>query len=101
MTATWAMILAVALGTAALRAAGPMLLGDRQLPEGTRRALDRLGPALLAALIVTNIAVTNGRLTLDARLVGLAVAAMALWLRLPLLLVATSAILATAVVRAL
>jgi hypothetical protein len=34
-------------------------------------------------------------------LVGLAVAGMALWLRLPLLLVATSAILTTAVVRAL
>jgi branched-subunit amino acid transport protein len=36
-----------------------VLLGDRRLPERTRRVLDRLPPALLAALVV-NTAVTDG-----------------------------------------
>jgi branched-subunit amino acid transport protein AzlD len=98
-TSTWIMITATALGTAALRAAGPALLDGRQPSNRVRRVLDRLAPALLAALIVVNIAVTDRRLTVDARLAGLAIAALALWLRLPLLLVILGAILTTAVVR--
>jgi branched-subunit amino acid transport protein AzlD len=95
------MIVAAGLGTAALRAAGPVLLGGREPPERVHRLLDRLAPALLAALVVTNLAVTDGRLTVDARLAGFAVAAAALWRRLPLLLVVSGAILTTALVRAI
>jgi hypothetical protein len=44
MTAAWIMIVAAGLGTAALRAAGPVLLGGREPPERVHRLLDRLTP---------------------------------------------------------
>ena len=59
--------------------------------------------ALLSALTVTNAFAFGKVLVLDARLAALSVAALALWLNLPFLLVALldSAAVATAAVRTL
>lgn len=65
----------------------------------THRVAGTLTVALLASLTVMNT-VANGRaLVLDARLSALAVAALALWMRLPFLLVVVLGAAAAALVR--
>lgn len=56
---------------------------------------------LLAALVVTQTFASGASLTVDARLAAVAVAAVALWLRAPFILVVILGALAAAGVRAL
>src|SRR5215216_3100727 len=49
----WITIVAVALASAAIKAAGPMLVGGRDLPPRAAAIVALLAPALLAALVVT------------------------------------------------
>ncbi len=57
-------------------------------------------PALLAALVVTEtFGEDDGRLVLDERTLGVGVAAVALWLRAPMLLAVVLAALVTALAR--
>jgi hypothetical protein len=60
-----------------------------------------LAPAVLAALIVTQTIGGNHQYVFDARLAGLAAAAIALRFRAPLLVVVILAACVTALVRAL
>ncbi|MGP1681546.1 MAG: AzlD domain-containing protein, partial [Giesbergeria sp.] len=55
--------------------------------------------ALLSALIVMNTFAAGAALVLDARLAALAVAALALWVRLPFLMVVALGAVAAGVVR--
>lgn len=100
MSTVWIVVLAVGGATVLLKAAGPVLLGDRELPRPFAGVVALLAPALLAALVVTQA--TGGadrEITADARLVGLAAAAVALVLRAPLLAVVAAAAAATALAR--
>ena len=100
MTAVWISVIVVGLATMAIKAAGPLLLARRSPPPRAQAALEHLAPALLAALVVTQaLGGSNGGFTLDARLADLAAATAALLLRLPLLVVITSAAVTAAVVR--
>jgi branched-subunit amino acid transport protein len=102
MTGTWATVILVGLATFAIKAAGPLLLGGRELPPRLQGMLDHLPPALLAALIVTQALGDEVRLTLDLpRLLGLAAAAVALAVRAPVLLVLVAATATTALARLL
>ena len=78
-----------------------MLLGGRPLPEHHDDVVSLLAPAVLAALVVTQLVGGDREIVLDARLVGLAAAVVALLLRAPLLVVVIAAAVATAAVRAL
>jgi len=100
VTALWITIVAVALASAAIRAAGPMLVGGRELPPGANAVVALLAPALLAALVVTETFGEDGRLVLDERAIGVAVGALALALRAPVLLAVALTALATALARA-
>jgi len=88
-----------ALGTLALKGAGPLLLGGRPLPARLASVVTLAGPALLAALVTTSTLATGTSLTIDARLVGLGVAAVAIRFHAPALLVVVLAAAATALVR--
>jgi uncharacterized membrane protein len=99
VTALWITIVAVALANAATKAAGPILVGGRELPPSANAIIVLLAPALLAALVVTETFSEDGRLVLDERAVGVAVAAVALTLRAPVLLAVVLAALATALAR--
>jgi branched-subunit amino acid transport protein len=101
MTGTWATVILVGLATFAIKAAGPLLLGGRELPPRLQGMLDHLPPALLAALIVTQALGDEVRLALDPRLLGLAAAAVALAVRAPVLLVLVAATATTALARLL
>jgi hypothetical protein len=100
VTTLWITIVAVALASAAIKAAGPVLVGGRELPPRAVAVIALLAPALLSALVITETFGEDGHLVLDERAVGVAVAAAALALRAPVLLAIALAALTTALVRA-
>ena len=101
MNATWVLVTLVGAATVIFKAAGPVLLGGRDLPPCVRGVVATLAPALLAALVVTQAVAGDRRLVFDARLLGLAGAVVALRLRAPMLLVVVVAAALTAAARAL
>ena len=48
-------VVLLALMNLAVKAIGPALLGDRDLPPRAARALDLLGPCLLASLVAADL----------------------------------------------
>ena len=101
MSTGWTVVVALGAGTYLLKAAGPLLVGGRRLPPLVERLANGAPAALLAALVATSVASEASRLVLDARFVGLTVAAAALWRRLPFVMVVLLAAVGTAAVRAL
>jgi branched-subunit amino acid transport protein len=99
VTAAWAVVVVVGVATMAIKASGPVLLGERELPAWLQGALEQLAPALLAALVAVNVLASGRRLVLDARVVGLLAAVVALRLRAPTLVVVVVAAVATALAR--
>jgi uncharacterized membrane protein len=100
MTALWITIVAVALASAVIKAAGPVLVGGRELPPRAVGVIALLAPALLSALVITETFGEDQHLVLDERAIGVAVAAAALALRAPVLLSVVLAAVSTALVRA-
>jgi branched-subunit amino acid transport protein len=100
---TWTTIIVLTVATAAIRAAGPVLVGPRELPVPVLRVIALLAPALLAALIaIGTFTDPDGDLVLDARAAGLAAAAGVLtWRQNAMLGAALAAALTAAIVRAL
>ena len=90
----------LAVGTFALKSAGPMLLGARRLPVRLQDVVDLLPAALLAALAIVSTLGDGRSVVLDARIVGLVVAGVALWRRAPFVVVIVLASAATAATRA-
>lgn len=102
MTAVWLTIGLLAAGTIAIKAAGPVVLGERDLPDRLAGVVALLAPSLLAALVmVDTFGSDDHNLTIDARVAGLVAAAAALAVRLPMLVVVLAAAAVTAAVRAL
>ena len=99
MSESWTIVIAVGAGTMAIKAAGPLLLGSRPLPASVQRVVALLAPALLAALVATAALGMGQRLVIDARMIGLGAAALALVLRAPVLLVVVIAAATAAVAR--
>ena len=101
MSTTWAVVLLVCAFTIAFKAAGPVLLGGRQVPTRLSGALELLAPSLLAALVVTQAVGGDEEIVLDERLVGVGAGALAITLKAPLVVVIVVAALATALARLL
>jgi branched-subunit amino acid transport protein len=99
MSAVWWSVLLVGAGTLLLKAAGPVLLGGRTLPPSLGGMLDLIAPAVLAALVVTQLVGGDRELVLDERLAGIAAAGVALALRAPILVVVAVAAVTTALLR--
>ncbi len=98
MTAT-VVLLGLFAVTYLLKAAGPVLLGNRELPAGVQRAAALLPAPLLAALVVTSTVASGTALVVDHRVAGIAAAAVALALRAPFVVVVVVAAAATALAR--
>jgi branched chain amino acid efflux pump len=99
MSTVWLVVLVVGIATVALKATGPVLLGDRELPDPVARVAALLAPVLLSALVVTQTVGGDNELVLDARLAGVCAGAVAIAARLPLPAVVVVAALATALTR--
>jgi len=101
MTRVWIAVVIIGAATVALKAAGPVLLGGRELPARVRALVGLLAPALLAALVVTQTLASDRHVVVDARLAGVAAAAATLRLRVPILVAVAVAAAVTAAIRAL
>lgn len=105
MTLTYAQIWVLILGCAALtmliKAAGPVLLGGRELPPWFTRVVVLMAPTLLCALVVTSVFASGRSWSVGAQTVGVAVAAVMLWRRMSLVLAVVVAVAITAGLRAL
>lgn len=98
---TIAAMLVLAAGTYAIKAVGPFAAAGRQLPPTLARLTDLLPAALLAALVATQTVADGARLTIDARIVGVGAAAIAIALRAPFGFVVLIGAAVTALVRLL
>lgn len=101
MTAVWTSIAVVAVANFAIKAAGPVLLGGRQLPQLVVDVIALLASAILAALVVVGTFSENGRLSVDAQTAGVAVAGAAFLARLPMLAAIALGALTAALLRAI
>ena len=99
MTSVWILIAALALATAGLKVAGPLALGGRSLPTKALDVVELMASALLAALVMVETFGQGGSLVLDARVVGAAFAAVAVWRRAPMIVVVLGAAAVTAIAR--
>jgi branched-subunit amino acid transport protein len=99
MSTGWIVTVGLGAATIAIKALGPVLLGGRELPPRLLSALRLLAPALLAALVVTQVFATEQDVTIDARAAGMVAAVVALFVRAPTLVIIGSAAAVTALVR--
>ena len=98
MTA-WLVIALVGAVTMVFKAAGPVMLGRRELPPRVASVVEVLAPAMLAALVVTQTVGGDRELVFDERLAGVAAGAVAVWLRAPLIAVMVVAAATAALIR--
>ncbi|MGW2522081.1 AzlD domain-containing protein [Streptomyces sp. NPDC001617] len=98
---TWIAIGATALGCYAVKLAGLLVPAGTLERPLVRRLAALLPVALLAALTAQQTFADGHALVLDARVAGVAAAAVVLVLRAPFLLVVAAAVVVTAGVRAM
>ena len=101
MTTLWICILVVAAISFTIKGAGPALLGSRPLPKRARSVVALLAPALLGALVLTELLGPRWQGLDLAVVAGVAAAVVARLLRVPLLLAVLVAVAVTAGVRLL
>jgi branched-subunit amino acid transport protein len=99
-TALWAAVLAGSLGCYLLKLTGLSVPAAWVEQPWVARVVDFVPAALLAALVAVQAVAAGNDLVLDGRLVGLAVAAVALALRAPFIVVLVLAGAAGALVHA-
>ena len=97
---SWAALLLLAAGSYALKAAGPLLLGERDPTPRTERVLSLLAVPLLAALIVVQTLGPAEHVEIDARVPALGVAAVCVWRGAPFLVTVVAAAVVAAGLRA-
>ena len=83
----WAVVLAGSLGCYLLKLAGLSVPAAWVQRPTVTRVVEFVPAALLAALVAVQAATSDGALVVDGRLAGLAVAALALALRAPFIVV--------------
>jgi branched-subunit amino acid transport protein len=96
----WAAIGLCALVTAAIKGAGPVALGRRELPAWFTDVIALMAPALLAALVCTAALADGQRLAVGADTAGVAVAGLALWRGANVIVAVAIAVVVTALLRA-
>lgn len=97
----WLSTLAVTVAASLMKAAGPLVMGDRELPAVGRRVVALLAPVLLAALIVVELGGEGWRDLEGDRLAGVAIAGLARVLRAPMLAAVLCGVATTAGLRLL
>ena len=98
--AAWAMVGLCALVTAAIKAAGPVALGGRELPSRFNGVISLMAPALLAALVCVSALADGDRWAIGADTAGVAVAGLALWRGVSIVAAVVIAAAVTALLRA-
>ncbi len=97
----WLLVGGCALVTFAIKAAGPVAFGGRDLPPWFSAVIALMAPALLAALIVTQALADGERLHAGADTAGVAAAGVVVWRGGSVLPAVGVAVVVTAGLRAL
>lgn len=100
-TGIWIVIALTAAITAAIKAAGPVALGGRDLPAWFSGVIQLMAPALLAALVAVAIFADQEEWAIGEDTAGVAVAGVALWRGANVVLGVAIAVAVTATLRAL
>jgi uncharacterized membrane protein len=100
MTTVWTAIVFVSIANIGIKAAGPVVVGARELPARLTGVIALLAPALLAGLVVADTFSDGTDFTVDAKAGGVGAAAVAIALRAPLLVIVAVAAVTTALLRA-
>ena len=79
MSTSVTLIGGLAIVTAAIKAAGPIVLGGRELPPRLLGVISLLAPALLAALVVTQTLADGQELAVGEHTVGVAAGGIVAW----------------------
>ncbi len=98
---TWVVMFVLAAGVFGQRFVGMAVLREDRIPPSWHAVVDRVPLAIVAAVVALQAFSTGGSLEIDARLGGVAAAALCLWRRLPLGVVVLVAVVTTAILRAL
>jgi branched-subunit amino acid transport protein len=79
MSTSVALIAGCALVTVAIKAAGPIALGGRELPRRFTSVVILLAPALLAALVTTQALADGQRLAIGTDTAGVVAGGLVAW----------------------
>jgi branched-subunit amino acid transport protein len=96
----WLLILGCVVTTVAIKAAGPVLLGGRELPPVVVRVIACMAPALLAALVVTSAFTEGHRFHVGAEVAGMTAGGLLMWRGRSVVLAVLVAMVVTAAIRA-
>jgi branched-subunit amino acid transport protein len=96
---TWIVVAVVGVATVASKAAGPVLVGRRQLPPRLQACVDLLAPVMLTALVVVQTFGGDEEIEVDARVLGVGAALVAIGLRAPVIVAMAVAALVTGLAR--
>jgi branched-subunit amino acid transport protein len=95
----WIVVVLVGVATVASKAAGPVLVGRRSLPPRLQACVDLLAPVMLTALVVVQTLGGDEEIEVDARVLGVSAALVAIALRAPVIVAMAVAGLVTALAR--
>jgi len=98
---SWTLVLVLAAGAYACKAVGFFVLAGRTLPPAVDRCLSLIPAAVVSALVVKDTFASGQDLSIDARVLGVGAAVIALWRRAPFVVVVVIAAAVTAVARRL
>ena len=99
MNMSWALVIWLSVGAYAFKILGFVVVGSRKLPEVLSRCLVLIPAALLAALVFNGTFTDAQSIAVDERAIGLLVAIIAAWRKLPLIVVVVLAAATTALLR--
>jgi branched chain amino acid efflux pump len=97
----WLTIVGLAVTTALVKAAGPVVFGGREPHPAFMRVVAMMAPALLAALVVTSALADGRELGVGADTVGVLAGGVLLWRGRSVVLAVVVAVVVTAALRAL
>jgi branched-subunit amino acid transport protein len=95
----WIVVIVVSAATVFFKGAGPVFLGARRLPAWADSVVELLAPVMLTALVVTQTVGGDQTLEIDARVPGVATAAVAIWRGVPMVPAMAVAAAVTALLR--
>ena len=99
MNDVWIVVAGVGAATIAFKAAGPVIIGRHALPPRVQSVVELLAPVMLVALVTTQTFGGDQKIEIDARVVGVGAAVVAIALRAHIIVAMAAAAVATALVR--
>lgn len=96
---SWTFILSLAAVAYGFKLLGAVVIGQRSMPLAVQRCLLLIPAALLSALIAKDVFTSGKEIVLDARVPGLAVAALLSWRKAPFAVIVLAGVGSTALLR--